>query len=620
MLKSKNSIRKVAMVGLATGMGLTSIMPAAMTVFAKDGIKLVSELSSDYQTSQGIANLGKGDAKILIKANEGQTLVGKKFGVYKLFNAQNSKDGESINYTFNEEYKAALQKVVGKKLSKQADEVTEYEVIDYMNSLNTKPVEGATAEQELEGRYSDYRYFIEELRDTMKEMGLNPVVVEVTDTKEDGNVEIGGLAYGYYLTDEITNTVDTHSASSLIMMNTANPDSEVQIKSDYPSIIKKIKEDDNQTGWNDIADYEIGQTVPYKYETKVPNMNGYHKYYFAFHDKMDKALTFNEESVQVKIVQSDKEYTLQPSDFKILKATEDGCTFKIEIEDLKAIVDREFPDGMNDKMENVYGQKVEVTYNATLNDNARIDTGRPGFENDVRLEFSNNPDKGFDKETGKTPWDTVVCFTYKVNGLKVNDHEKNLQDAKFRLYSNKECTDEVFVKQSEQGYVVINRDSLGGTDHTGGTTSEEAVEMVSNEDGVFTIIGLDQGQYWLKETQAPDGYRQLLDPIEIAVKPTFTEDRDNYVKGDGATDKTLQSLEATAHFKSFYDGLFGEETKQLDTNVEDGSLNITVVNKVTKKLPITGSNATIIMLGAGSIMVLGGLAASKRSKKETEEK
>ena len=83
--------------------------------------------------------------------------------------------------------------------------------------------------------------------------------------------------------------------------------------------------------------------------------------------------------------------------------------------------------------ENVYGQKVVLTYEATLNEKAAQDTGRPGFENDVRLEFSNNPDSNGEGSTGYTPWDTVVCFTYKLNGLKTNNHGAKLEGAKFSI-------------------------------------------------------------------------------------------------------------------------------------------------------------------------------------------
>lgn len=601
----------VALALSAAGAGTLSSASAAVNV---DVIRMASQV-----TPNGIANFGQGDASITITPNGSQTLVGKKFNVYKLFDAENAKGGESINYTFNPTYAPALKAVVGEKLNIPADQVTEYQVIDYMQTMNNHIVEGAQADQTLEGRYSDYRYFVEELRTKMVEMNLAPDVVTVTQVKSDGSFDIGGLEYGYYLVDEVTSVQDTHQAASLVMMNTANPNASVQIKSDFPSIIKKILEDDNGTGWNDVADYEIGQTVPYKYESTIPNINGYHTYYFTVHDKMDEALTFDAGSMQIQISDGTKTYTLKSSEFKTTENV-DGETFKTEIQDIKAIIDREFPN-FNDDNENVYGQSVTWTYNATLNDKAALETGRPGFENDVRLEFSNNPDADGAGETGFTPWDTVVAFTYKINGLKVNNHDLKLEDAHFRLYSDEDCTNEVLVKANPNGdgYVVINRDSLGGNDHTGGTAPAEAIEMISDADGVFKIYGLDQGTYWLKETDSPAGYRELLDPIEITITPTFTTERQDYVKGDGATDKTLVALDATAHVHEFLSGAYKDTDQTLSTNVADGSVNITVVNTVGTKLPITGGSGIYIILGAGVVLTALGALGAKKIKKENEE-
>ena len=120
-----------------------------------------------------------------------------------------------------------------------------------------------------------------------------------------------------------------------------------------------------------------------------------------------------------------------------------------------------------------------------------MDTVRPGFENDVRLEFSNDADSNGKGETVVTPCDTVVCFTFEVDGLLTNTHSKVLQDAKFRIYSDKESKIEVYVKknpnQGQVGFVVINRDFVGGTDHPGGTAPQDAVEMVSDANGIFKI-------------------------------------------------------------------------------------------------------------------------------------
>ena len=575
-------------------------------------------------TQNGIADFRRGDASIIVQGNEGQTLKGKKFQVYKLFNAENSDGGESINYTFNELYEKSLKTVVGKKIGKEASKVTEYEVIDYIQSLNNNQVEGAQTEQNIEGSYSEFRYFVEELRDQIVKDKAAADVVNVTGVKEDNSIVIGGLEYGYYVVDEVSDVEGTHSAASMCIVNTANPKADVNIKSDYPTVIKKIQEDDNKEnigndGWNDIGDFEIGQTVPYKFESNIPNINGYDTYYYAWHDVMDEALTFDPDSVAIHIRTEDKNYELAKDEFQVITNPGNGETFKVEIQDIKAIVDREF-DQKNDLNENVYGQKVILRYNATLNDKAAEDTGRPGFENDVRLEFSNNPDHDGDGTTGYTPWDTVVCFTYKLNILKTNDHDLKLEGAKFRLYSDKELKNEVYVKKAEdEGYIVINRDTVGGSDHIGGTTPQDSVEMVSNAKGEIKIYGLDTGIYYLKETEAPTGYRPLLDPIVLNLKATFTDERNDYVKGDGATDKTLQKLETTAHIKEFFDGAYKESDVDLTTDTSEGSSNLTVINKVGKKLPVTGSSMMLLMLTAGTALVTGAFVYGKRQKKSNDE-
>ncbi|WP_305153987.1 SpaA isopeptide-forming pilin-related protein [uncultured Clostridium sp.] len=611
MLSKKT--RKVFSTMMLTGVLVTQI--SSLNAYAEKNTSTeataIEAVNLEVRTNKGVANLGRGSAEITIEGNKGQSLVGKKFNVYKIFDAENSVGLESIRYIMNPIYAPALVNVISEKLHKSTSQVTEYEIIDYIQSLNTNKAENAISDQPLEGRYSDFRYFVEDLRDEIRKLNIKGDVVTVTETKADNSVVISGLDYGYYIIDEVTAVDDTHSASSLCMVNTANPNAEVQIKSDYPSVIKKIQEDDKKDtigndGWNDIADFEIGQTVPYKFESNVPNMNGYDTYYYAWHDKMDEALTFNKNSVGIKIVDSKgKTYTLQNNEFNVVENPGMGETFKVVISDLKALVDREF-NNKNGSDENVYGQKVILTFNATLNDKAANDTGRPGFENDVRLEFSNDPDSDGEGSTGFTPWDTVVCFTFKINGLKTNDQGLKLEGAKFRLYSDKECKNEVYVKKSDQGYIVINEDS------TNGSRPADAVEMVSDANGEFNIIGLDQGTYYLKEPEAPAGYRPLLDPIEINVVPTYTTDRNNYIKGDGATDKTLQTLEATAKIKSFYSGIFNTEDLNLTTDVNEGSANLTVVNKVGAKLPITGSSMTLLMMAAGTGIMTYSL---KRKKK-----
>lgn len=575
----------------------------------------VKAAEDGYVTKDGIVDFGKGDALIHLKGNLEQSLAGKKLEIYQLFEAENAVGLESIDYMMNPTYEGTLKKVVGSRLEKEAEKVTEYEVLDYMQNLNSHVIEGAHAKQTLEGRYSDYRYFIEELVAQLQKDGIRGMEVAVKDTKTDGSVELRGLMYGYYMIGDISDATGKHTALSMPMLNTANPKAQVKIKADYPMIVEKIQEDDNreqigEDGWNDMADYEIGQYVPLRYQSSIPNINGYHSYYYAWHTNMNEALTLQPDSIQITI-QGEKQgeevlYQVKPEEYKLITDEVDD-TFVIEITDVKAIVDREFPN-QNKNSENVYGQAVTVHYLAVLNDKAALDTGRPGFENDVRLEFSNNPNQGGERETGFTAWDSVVCFTYGFNGLKTNNYGMNLEGATFRLYQDKDCKQEIYVKKVADRYHVMHPDTWEGE------KPKQAVEMASNLNGEFHIYGLDSCIYYLKEIKAPTGYRPLLDPVEIEIKATFPEERNQYVKGEGAGDKVL-NLAASAHIKMFKNGVETEEDIALDTDSEAGTMNLQIINDVGKKLPITGSYAMPI-LGVLGICLVG--VAWRRGRKAHE--
>lgn len=714
----KRNMTKVAV-------GVTLLGPAVLGTVTSV-FNATSAFADSYQTTNGSVtvkpdNTGQTDGVITLNgAHSNQSIKNKQFVFYKVFNATNAKNNESINYTFNEKYKAVVQEVVFNKLSDEykstnkiakASDVSEYVAIDYIQSLNTHKVDGAKAEQQVEGRYSNFRYFVEDLKNAIKSKGIEGDLVKVTSTDENNAIKVKGLSWGYYVVDEVSTgdsigdgqktedatTPDghkaqsegTHFASSLVLVNTVNNEATVTLKSDYPEITKKIREDDNQDkigknkdGWNDLADFQIGQTVPYSNDIRIPDMNGYHGYYFAIEDRMDQALTFKADKSKIKLTltKGDKTYTFKDNEYnlqtigsnvsadvkeaKYADSFEDSkSTFGLEIEDLKAIVDREFAN-FNSNNENDYSDiKAHVEYEATLNDKAAEDTGRPGFENDVRLIFSNDPDStgtGFNKPTtppgknpkGKTPWDTVVAFTYRLNGNKVNTNNLALEGAKFRIYSDEAMTKEVIVKKKESttkveetttttttqsettttsangdvntgsisatdskkskslnDYVVVDKDSAANT---------QGVDIVSDADGNFSIVGLDSGTYYLKEIAAPDGYRTLKDPIKVTITAKMNDDRDHYLKGDGATEKGLQSLSGKADLTEFYHQIFKTGSSDLKADSDAGTLELTVMNETMEKLPVTGGQAMAVVLAVGAGIVGFSIYAVTKKKEEPE--
>lgn len=740
MLKN-NKLKKFS-VYLMSGLVLSSVAASPAFVLAETFTANNGQVDLAHQPTTTVDGPLAADGTLTVKgANQKQSIKNKKFMFYKVFDVENADANESVNYKFVEKYKESVQKVVmaainkrdagkpGFKEIKNHTDVSEYMAIDYIQSLNTHLREGVRTPEDpqvRESHYSAFRYFTEDLKNQIRKDGIEGDLIEVGSPDEENKIVVSGLSWGYYFVDEVSTgdsvtngkpgttedgrgTDGKHFASSLVLVNTVNKDAVLQLKSDYPEIIKKINEDSDKeeagnNGWNDIADYEIGQTVPYYNIVTVPNMNGYHGYYMAIQDKMDPALTFHADKAKVSIVLTDGEinkdgtitsgsklYRLTDNEWKLsthgenvtaqfseaFVTPEGDTTFYAEIPDLKTIVDREFnrPTKENADENDYSNLKLFVTYSATLNEKAAEDTGRPGFENDVRLVFSNNPDTTgtgknepnrppHEEEKGVTPWDTVVAFTYKLNGLKVNSNDYTLENAHFKLYADKEMTQEIFVKKSHNSvdtdtktqtdpnikpgettgvtntngtdgettnlqntvdnetrnnnaYTVINRDLVGGTDHEGGEAPADAVTIVSDKNGNFSIVGLDSGTYYLKEVKAPKGYRLLNDPIELTIKGKFTDERETYIKGDGATDKTLKEITATGQIREFYDGIFNNGTSELTTHVEEGSVDVKIVNKALSELPNTGSTTNFILYGISGIAMTFGVyfvAKNKKSK------
>ena len=254
--------------------------------------------------------------------------------MYRLFDVEVAGDNSSISYTLNPVYATKIKTIVGEKIGKAADE---QDVLDYMRSLNN------TSNQ------SEYRTFVEAIQKAVE--SLDAVVIHVDSTDESGNITFDKLRYGYYLIDEVTSVSNTHGAASLTMVNTANPNVTMNIKSDYPSVVKKIFEDDNSIGWNDIGDFEINQDIQYKYESRIPDMSGYSTYFYEFEDEMDPCLTLKEESVKLKI----KNQVVAKDKYTFTKTTNG---FKITFNDLKQVenINKDDP--------------VEFSYSAFLNENA----------------------------------------------------------------------------------------------------------------------------------------------------------------------------------------------------------------------------------------------------------
>lgn len=324
------------------------------------------------------------------------------------------------------------------------------------------------------------------------------VAGSVSVTQDNAKTEITGLEPGYYLIKDKDSSLTGDEAYTEYILNIV-ADTTITPKTDVPSVEKKVKDTNDTTGdtteWQDSADYDIGDVVPFQLTATLPaNVQSYKSYYLKFDDTLSQGLDFNEGTVTVKL--GDKDVT------EFFTTNYDAASKKLTF-----TCDNILAKGFEAKN----GETIVVEYKATLNKNAVI--GSKGNPNKVKLEFSNNPNNGGEGDKGETPEDTVIVFTYKVVINKVDENNKALDGAEFTLYKK--------IK--------------------GAAEDKEIKAVISGDkNDVFTFSGLDDGDYVLKETKTPDSYNTAKD---IA----FTITADHSIVSDAPELKSLSGDKVTGN-------------------------------------------------------------------------
>lgn len=395
------------------------------------------------------------------------------------------------------------------------------------------------------------------------------------------------LSDGYYLIVDTTANVAPGSAYNAALLQVVG-DIYITVKTDAPSVEKKVLEDDKYsqdadygTGYNDVADYDMGEAVPFHLIGLVPDMSRYDHYKYVFHDTLSAGLT-PPEDLDVKVYLSgDKKVDAGDTDVTLnFAVVVTGQEITVSSNDIKVI------NGI------AQGMYLIVEYSAVLNQNAEV--GLPGNPNTVYLEYSNKPDQsgsgsgqpGDENVTGETPEDKVIVFTYELDVTKVDgqDAQTKLKDAKFVLLNEKkDKVAKVTVDGKLDGWV-----DLPGENQPWDTSSV----LTSDANGLFKVIGLDDDTYYLCEIEAPTGYNLLADDVEVKITATTANGQDwtNGVAADALTE-----LAVTA------------DARPGTGSVETGIAAITIANNAGSTLPETGGIGTTIFYVLGSTLVVAAI-------------
>lgn len=391
------------------------------------------------------------------------------------------------------------------------------------------------------------------------------------------------LSIGLWLiVDETTGEVDAINWANLYASD-GKTAANVVSKVDAPSSEKKLKETNDTTGnvtdWQDAADYDIGDAIPFKISATLPsNYTDFATYHLTFHDKQSAGLTFNADSVKVYVGEAT---TPVAASNYIVKTSDVGTdTFQI-IFDFAGLT------AMNVTNSSV----IRVEYTATLNNSAVY--GQAGNPNTSWITYDNNPNSDqAGEEGGKTPEDTVIVFTFKTVANKVDEDNQPLSGAGFTLFKQ---VDENYSGTKEQG---VNLTFADGVEHSEikGANYYHVVKTI-NTGSTFTFEGLDSGTYVLVETTVPAGYN-AWHSATVIVKATYTADN---IDIDAATGKIVGEGGGGYVLTALADD--GGTFTTVD-NIKS-TLSTTIENKSGAVLPATGGIGTVIFYVLGSLLVIG---------------
>lgn len=388
----------------------------------------------------------------------------------------------------------------------------------------------------------------------------------LSTTKIAGTGTIDLPSAGYYLIKDVTEVEGEYDASNLTLLLVSGAETVTpQVKTDIPTLQKKVKDKNDSIGesattdWQDSADYDIGDIIPYQLTATLGNVSNFDTYYVEFVDSMDHLTYRDITSVKVG------DRTLYAGDYT---SNWDSANKKltVSIDNVKAF-------GATN------GSTITVEYTASLDSDAIL--GSTGNPNEAYLVFSNNPN-GNGK--GQTKPDKNIVFTYKVVANKVDQDNKPLPGAAFALYKKLPVGFDPatsHITQDGDAYApveALNVDADG--------------KLVSETRTNFEWKGIDDGEYMIMEIITPAGYNSI-EPIK------FTVTADHQIEAD---DPKLTELTGGDKFTG---------------SVDHSTLTIEIQNRMGSTLPGTGGiGTTIFYVVGGGLMVAAAILLITKKRME----
>ena len=383
------------------------------------------------------------------------------------------------------------------------------------------------------------------------------------------------LTAGIYYIHPVAKATATKIADSIVTTPKYDDATKSWVKNDNIDLASKVSTKDivldktitnvDNTPVNaKYATAGLGSTVEFKLEANVPGSATSKLKKYAIADKMDAGLSFNKNSVKVY-------YTTDASSLSaadLVDAADYTVDAPFTAKDTEYTFAVNFKADTDGYVKKIYDadKKMVVVFNATVNENATV--GKTSNDNKVSLDYAND-----DTEIVE-PGPTVQVFAFNLQVVKEDNGGQKLAGAKFDLFKADKTTKIATATSDDNGLVQF-------------TNSGKEIQLAA-------------GTYYVKETEAPEGYVLPTGEAawtEIKVAPTITQKT-----SVGANDAQYELT-----------GL---------TNAGDNTFAF--VTKTVKNVKITvpktgGMGTTLFTICGASLIVLAGVMFVVLKRKKTSK-
>ena len=364
----------------------------------------------------------------------------------------------------------------------------------------------------------------------------------------------------------------------------------ITVYNDRPDIEKKVT--DRKTGeFVNESNYSVGDEIPYTVTVTVPeNITDLKKFIVTDSSKNLEYVDGSITSIAVK----GKQTVVDTGAYTVVKGNTADHGFTIEFKTAE--------------MGAYAGETLIISYKSKLLSSAV--TTVDGNPNTVKLVYSNQVLPETDPSNPSNPsdnWiqDDAVVYTFKIKVLKTaEDRTTKLTGVKFDLYKSVKTAS---LTEAQKANVLKPEDAtklgLGKTaDYSWVKINATALETDGN--GMISVPGLANGDYYLVETETVSGYNLLSGPVKVTLQ--IESETTNFVKNSYDPNGNLTKHEASSKTTTFAKG---------DAD-EVGAFTTQVINRKGLQLPVTGGFGTLLFSGIGALLVVGGVGVLMSTKKK----